>query len=275
METNKCKMKLKTSFKSINKLNYKNIDQISLKHKGCKYLYLIDGKLTLKVNNHDVVLTREHSLMIYDYQSIEIIDSTKSLSCYYLNFNLLIKENSFNYQLDNLQLIQNSNMINVIENINHENTNRLASYECIIENYLNVLIIEMFRTLDTSLVTNQANLNNKAELVQHAKYYINQNLNSNLKVKEIANYLGISSNYLYKLFIEYADCSIQEYIINEKIKQAIELLTNSNLAIGEIALLLNFSSQNHFSNSFKKFTQATPSDYRKRNKSDNYHEVIL
>ena len=53
--------------------------------------------------------------------------------------------------------------------------------------------------------------------------------------------------------------------MRKKIKEAKNLLTYSTLTSCEIAHNLGFSSQSHFTYTFKKYTSVTPKQYRNMN----------
>lgn len=103
----------------------------------------------------------------------------------------------------------------------------------------------------------------KLSIVNEATTYINDNL-CEINVQELSKALGLSPNYLYKLFMDIHNISIQEYILKQKINQSISMLKTNNYTMKEIAELLNFSSQNHFSNTFKRYMHITPTNYRKK-----------
>lgn len=56
--------------------------------------------------------------------------------------------------------------------------------------------------------------------------------------------------------------SISEYITEQKIERAKELLTSGNTDIQEIAEQLGFSSNSYFSYMFRRHVGVTPGEYR-------------
>lgn len=61
--------------------------------------------------------------------------------------------------------------------------------------------------------------------------------------------------------------TINNYLIEKRIKEAKQLLLFSDLTITEIALSVGFKNSQYFSNSFKKKTKLTPKDFRERERS--------
>ena len=82
--------------------------------------------------------------------------------------------------------------------------------------------------------------------------YINMHLHDSFNLTDLAANLNYSSVYLCSYFKKKAGMTITQYLNKQRINKACEYLRKSDKTITEIALILNFSSSNHFSNSFKK-----------------------
>ncbi len=94
-----------------------------------------------------------------------------------------------------------------------------------------------------------------------AKTYISKHLSDPITVKEIADNLGITPNYLSAVFRKTENIPLTEYIAEEKINQAKRMLAYSGMSSAEIAFHLGFSSQSHFCKVFKQKTGITPRKY--------------
>ena len=94
-----------------------------------------------------------------------------------------------------------------------------------------------------------------------AKTYISKHLSDPITVKEIADNLGITPNYLSAVFRKTENIPLTEYIAEEKINQAKRMLAYSGMSSAEIAFHLGFSSQSHFCKVFKQKTGKNYSDY--------------
>jgi AraC family transcriptional regulator, positive regulator of tynA and feaB len=97
------------------------------------------------------------------------------------------------------------------------------------------------------------------------KRYILHNLrNPDLNVDRIAEDLGCSRRYLYKAF-EDEPVSISEYVWNLRLDRCrMELETESDRSITEIAFEFGFSSSSHFCTQFKARFGMSPREYRSR-----------
>jgi AraC-like DNA-binding protein len=102
-------------------------------------------------------------------------------------------------------------------------------------------------------------------IIDRCKNLIFRRLHSKIVISELADILHVSLEYLSALFKRTEQITISEYIMNEKVKLAQNLLVYSEYSLVDISMYLGFSSQSHFGRVFKKYTGLTPNDYRKRN----------
>lgn len=98
--------------------------------------------------------------------------------------------------------------------------------------------------------------------VERAKEYVAEHIDESIRVVQIGEALGINENYLTGLFHKYEGITLQHYIRKEKVRQAKELLLYSSYSCSEIAALLCFSTQSHFSSAFKREVGMTLAKYR-------------
>lgn len=99
-------------------------------------------------------------------------------------------------------------------------------------------------------------------LIERTKNYIFSHLHCKITVKDVAEVLHAHPNYLNRIFRKNTGITIHDYIISEKIKLAVNMLTYSDYSYIEIANYLGFASQSHLGSSFKKSTGMTLRQYR-------------
>ena len=92
--------------------------------------------------------------------------------------------------------------------------------------------------------------------------YIFNNLHSRLTLSEIAQQMNLSESYLSRTFHKEVGVTISEYIQNQRIEAAKNMLKFSEYQSQEISDYLCFSSHSHFISVFKKKTGLTPAKYR-------------
>ncbi len=100
--------------------------------------------------------------------------------------------------------------------------------------------------------------------------YISNNLNTRITLTDLAEALDMTPSYLSKLFSKETGQSISNYIKEEKLKAAANMLQYSDISITAISEYYHFSSQSHFTASFTEYHGLTPKKYR-----DKYSNKIF
>ena len=132
---------------------------------------------------------------------------------------------------------------------------------CTSINQINEIRTEMIYKF-TSLMKDNKKKGVYSRQVSKCIDYIYDNLYKNISLGEIADNLKVNPNYLSKLFSKEVGISISAYIKKQRLQTAANMLRGSDYAISEIAGYLCFSSQSHFTNSFKHEFGMTPKKYR-------------
>mgnify|MGYP005766408459 CR=1 FL=1 len=99
--------------------------------------------------------------------------------------------------------------------------------------------------------------------IEKACDYIKNNLDQELTLEIVAQNIYISNSYLSQHFKNITGQKFSEYVSNQRIILARNLLLTTELKIDEIAQKCGFLSSTYFSTVFKKRTQFTPSHFRK------------
>ena len=90
---------------------------------------------------------------------------------------------------------------------------------------------------------------------------------------ELADYLGISDRYLRRLFNDYMGVSPKTFALYHQCLFAKQLLHQTTLPIGQIAVASGFNSIRRFNDCFKQHIKVTPSDIR-RKAADSVQDVL-
>ncbi len=120
---------------------------------------------------------------------------------------------------------------------------------------------EMIIDYTKSMQKNRSKSISSKQIVKCVEY-IHANLQQDLKLDGIADYLGMTPTYLSRLFKKEMGESISSYIKTKRLENAANLLQYTNYSISEISEYMNFSSQSHFTSSFQKLYNITPKRYR-------------
>ncbi|HJS17781.1 MAG TPA: ATP-binding protein, partial [Anaerolineales bacterium] len=124
---------------------------------------------------------------------------------------------------------------------------------------------ETLRHMEAAL-TRQHTLNRATQqLIRKAMAYIHAHYSESIIREEIAEHVGISADYLTDCFRQELGITPITYIRRYRIRQACELLQNSEQSITQVALAVGFSDSAHFARTFQREMKVTPRAYR-RNK---------
>ena len=100
--------------------------------------------------------------------------------------------------------------------------------------------------------------------VERSKDYVRKHYREKIYLEDVAEALGISPTYLSKLFKKETGQCLQDYINEERVFRAANLLIYSRLSLPEIAEYVHFPNQSYFGKIFKQVKHMTPKEYRDR-----------
>ncbi len=104
---------------------------------------------------------------------------------------------------------------------------------------------------------------NSNPIVKQIKQYIQEHINEQITLQDVAQSLFFSPVYCSSIFKKETGLSIINYCLNEKIKLAKRLIIES-AELQSIAEQLGFSSYNYFSRTFKNREGITPMQYKQK-----------
>lgn len=98
--------------------------------------------------------------------------------------------------------------------------------------------------------------------IDEAIDFMYNNLEKHITLSDIAEHVGLSSNYLGHLFKEETGENYKDYLTRIRMEKSTELLKNSNLKIYQIAEKVGIPNYRYFSSVFRKNFGKTPTKYR-------------
>ncbi len=105
--------------------------------------------------------------------------------------------------------------------------------------------------------------NNDLSIVKNMVGFIQKNYKEKLSLAKIANSGSVGQSKCCKLFSNYFNQSPNAYLTQYRLNKSIELLSNTDMTITEIAMSTGFSGASYYSESFKKWIGKSPTEYRK------------
>lgn len=105
-------------------------------------------------------------------------------------------------------------------------------------------------------------------VVTQTKAYIRDHLDESISRSDIARRVYLHPDYLSHIFRERTGITLSDYILQERIRWAKELLEKSTLSITEVGEKVGFSNTSYFGKMFRKCVGCTPKDYRRQNRKE-------
>ncbi|MCI5872916.1 MAG: AraC family transcriptional regulator [Clostridiales bacterium] len=102
-----------------------------------------------------------------------------------------------------------------------------------------------------------------SNLMRNSCEYIKSHLGEPISIEELAKRTGYTEYYFSHKFKKEIGCSVNDYILNEKIERAKLLLSGTTESIQSISDNLAFSNRSYFYTCFQKITGMSPTEYRK------------
>lgn len=103
--------------------------------------------------------------------------------------------------------------------------------------------------------------------LKKALEYIDENYEKeDLSLGQVAETVGMSSNYLSAIFSQNMEKTFVEYVTEKRIEKAKKLLRQTDHASGEIAKMVGYKDAHYFGFVFKKLQGLSPREYRNENR---------
>lgn len=96
-----------------------------------------------------------------------------------------------------------------------------------------------------------------------ATSYVKQHLDEKISLDQIANHCGMSKSHFSRTFKNQHSVTFQEFLCQQRIKKAVDLLKGSDCMVTQVAFAVGFTDLSYFTRTFQKFVGLGPSDFRK------------
>lgn len=102
------------------------------------------------------------------------------------------------------------------------------------------------------------------DAVEQIENYIMEHYAEDLRVKDLADMVYISSDHLTRSFKKRFGKTVSEYILEKRMNLAGELLKRHDLSITQVSDSVGFGNYSYFTEQFKKVYGMTPREYQKQ-----------
>lgn len=101
----------------------------------------------------------------------------------------------------------------------------------------------------------------KEKYVNLAKEYMRNNYSYDVRIHEVADFIGIDRSYLYRLFMELEGMSPKQYLVQYRLEMARAMLESGKYRIHDITFSCGFSDVLSFETYFKDQENISPEEY--------------
>lgn len=227
-----------------------------------KLLLIRKGTATVVINEQDErkTLNADSLLVMTSRHVINEIELTPDFEaeCVLVDTDM-VDENTI-YHLTEEKHKSVSDVFNIIHNIvRHQHINKVE----MIQSMFNVLrlILEELPYEERSI---SHDFKHKKEVYEIFLRHLYRNFRKERQIRFYASNMNVSTAYLSRLVKEISGSTINEHVTSLIYKEACNLLSHSDMSIGEIADALSFSDQSALTNFFKMRADMTPLAYRNK-----------
>lgn len=255
------------------RIHYHTLIEISL---------VLHGTGTYKTNNNlysinpgDIFFFRPneaHCITDIDDGGMELLNLHIAPYYLYTNFQNSLNSNYIKILASNFPLISNkindalskeqlSEIQSLFFSIQREFENKKTDYITFACNYISAILILISRSYQNTRFS-QKEKQNYQKLLQVIKY-IDKHYKENITLDSLAQKVAYSKCYFSSIFKKCMGMSIWDYICIKRIEESLILIKTTDKNIADIALECGFNNAVNFNKLFKKYTNVTPSYFRK------------
>ena len=93
--------------------------------------------------------------------------------------------------------------------------------------------------------------------------YVQQHLANKITVEEVAKRCGMSKSHFSRTFKKEHDITFQQFLIQQRMNKAVELLKNTDFHVTQIAHAVGYCELSNFTSTFQRMIGIQPSSFRK------------
>lgn len=246
-------------------------------HEDIELIYILNGEMSYKINS-DVIKLKKNDGLFVNSRQLHYGFSSEKRECEFLCILLHPVLLCITTQMENrfiTPVIQNSAMPYILLDNQvewHRKVNKLiqAMYNDYDQSVYPLQLQGLFYQLWTYLFQNMPQGFNETTTsssalssVKQMIHYIEVNYSTTIKIKDLAKVIHVSESKCFQLFHSYLGQTPVEYVTRVRLAHGIELMKNSFKSFTEISEEIGFSNPSYFSESFKKYYNTTPREYRK------------
>lgn len=223
---------------------------------------LLDGTMQFMFSKELLTLRPQMLLIVYPGDEYSVCGKTRELFCHKISFSLKESEELHELLHEKLDRISTlpAKCLKMIEllDLNDKGLSREA-----ILSMAHILEALLFALIDSKMSQKPVSSTYES-YVEDSIDFMNKHIFDKVTVNDISDALGVCGYHYIRLFKQVTGVTPMHYFLKLKTTKAAELLKVTNMPISDIAEKLHFSSDAHFSRTFKRHMFYTPSIYRRQ-----------
>lgn len=220
-----------------------------------------NSNLLHQVELRQKMVERYESLIIHFTESRDISSIVKYIDDFYDN----LEDNPDAYNNSYVEFVILANKICAIFKLDAEriikkfNSETNFFYSNSHKQLLASKVKQIFKEIVEELICSK-NTNGR-KIVYEVIDYIAGNYNQKLSLEIISKRYFINPAYFSQLFKSVTNENFSTYLIKKRVEKAKELLKAGNFKVHQVANMVGYEDEKHFSQIFKKYAGASPTDY--------------
>ncbi|MBB3071924.1 AraC family transcriptional activator of pobA [Paenibacillus baekrokdamisoli] len=146
-------------------------------------------------------------------------------------------------------------LLQLVKKMKYELLTQRIHHHLKLELLLNEFLIEFERT---------RSIHSSTESFEYIENFINENFQQQINLPSLANLSGYSYDHFRHLFKVKTGEPPMSYIINKRIQHAKKMMLSTDMSMSTISQDCGFSNSSQFSDTFRKITGFTPSEFKRK-----------
>lgn len=196
-------------------------------------------------------------ILQFDFSLIENLKGFANMFPILLQEHLITPSNSPDIYVELKHLL-----LSIIDDyVNNEPLCETSIYSRIIQ----VFVLTTRKYMNTVNLFSDLKISKQKEYIEKFKLifdYINDNLTEDITLDKIAHVAGFSKFHFSRIFKQFTNLSFYNYLIQQRVKAAENLLLNPNFTITDVAMQSGFRSLSTFNRVFKSVKECTPTEFK-------------
>lgn len=230
-----------------------------------KVLYLIDDEF-FEINSGDIVLVNKNKLhmtkkpeTIYG-ENIKVYITDDNMEC--LGANSQKFKECFDYIHIVVPENKKKHIDRVFKNLRTEYKNNDLFSAQLTDNYIYEILSNIYKLIFVDNEDNLGDISTQSNEINIAIRYVYNNYSEKLTLPAVAKLVNMNPSYFSRYFKKVTGITFMDYVNNIRIKNAVTLITDTNMSLTDIAQACGFNNQSYFCRQFQKIIGCSAGKYR-------------